>query len=199
MSGDKDDYVYPGTDVLINKLDLRDGDLLMRFEEEAMLQRLREGFPVVATSASGYRALHKHLFQDVYAWAGHYRTVNLAKNNSFFCRPEYIPKEMDTRFNIIRKEDELKNLSPERFAERAAEHVSELNAVHPFREGNGRVLRAFLEMLAANAGHNVDLCRIDPEAWHEASVQGFQHASYDPMRQVILASLHPAKDRFEGR
>jgi cell filamentation protein len=83
----------------------------------------------------------------------------------------------------------LKNLSPKQFAGRAAEHISELNAIHAFREGNGRMQRAFLELLAERAGHPLDLMQITPAAWEQASVEGFQRANYGPMRQVIARAL----------
>ena len=80
-------------------------------------------------------------------------------------------------------------LSVAQFAERAGEHLSELNAIHPFREGNGRAQRAFLVVLAEQAGHKIDLQRIDPIAWNEASKQSFSTADPAPMREVILGSI----------
>jgi cell filamentation protein len=61
--------------------------------------------------------------------------------------------------------------------------------IHPFREGNGRTQRAFLEVLAERARHPVDLRRITPEIWHQASVLGFHKGNYEPMRNLILEAL----------
>jgi cell filamentation protein len=65
---------------------------------------------------------------------------------------------------LINNEDNLRGLTREQFAARAAEHMCELNTIHPFLDGNGRTQRAFLEMLAKQAGHDIDLARIDPDA-----------------------------------
>jgi cell filamentation protein len=184
-----DPYFYPGTDVLANKQGIRDGRALEQFERMMTLQRSREGLPAVAISSAGYREIHWYLFQDIYEWAGRDRTVELAKEESRFCRPEFIAEELDKRFAAIRAENELKGLTRGQFAARSAEHISELNAIHPFREGNGRTQRAFLEVPAANAGHQVDLTRVAPDAWNEASMLGFMQANYEPMRQVIVVAL----------
>jgi cell filamentation protein len=184
-----DPYVYPNTHVLINKEDIRDAADLEQFERLMTAQRLREGLPKVPLTADGYRTLHEHLFQDVYEWAGKTRTVDIAKNNAMFCFAAYVDGELDKRFAAIRDENGLQGLSVAQFAERAGEHLSELNAVHPFREGNGRTQRAFLVVLAEQAGHKIDLQRIDPIAWNEASKQSFSTADSAPMREVILGSI----------
>jgi fido (protein-threonine AMPylation protein) len=87
-------------------------------------------------------------------------------------------------------------MTAEQFVGRAAEHVSELNAVHPFREGNGRTQRLLLEVMGQNAGHPVDLQNINPTAWNEASIIGFQRGDYEPMRQVIGAVLDEKSARI---
>lgn len=184
-----DPYVYSGTEVLINKEDIRDAEDLEQFERLMTAQRMREGLPKVPITADGYRKLHEHLFQDVYAWAGKTRTVDVAKNNAMFCFAAYVDRELVKRLEAIHDENGLQGLSIPRFAERAGEHLSELNAIHPFREGNGRTMRAFLVVLAEQAGHTIDLQRIDPIAWNDASRQSFITADSAPMREVILASI----------
>ena len=94
----------------------------------------------------GYRALHHHIFQDVYDWAGEYRTVNIAKTH-LFCLAPFIEKEMGRQFRELNAENNLQRLDMDTFADRAAHHIIELNAIHPFREGNGRTNRLFLEVL----------------------------------------------------
>jgi len=184
-----DPCVYPGTEVLINKEDIRDADELAQFERMMTAQRQREGIPDVSLTAQGYRSLHAHLFQDVYAWAGQDRTVDIAKGQSYFCRAAFIDKELEKRVAAIRGENALKGLSPDEFAVRAAEHISELNAIHPFREGDGRTLRAFLVVLGRQAGHRIEMQRIDPGAWNEASRESFGTADSKRMRDVIAGAL----------
>jgi cell filamentation protein len=91
-----DPYVYPGTRVLRNVENIHDAEELARFERLMTAQRLREGLPNVELSADGYRALHRHLFQDVYDWAGRDRIVEIAKGDSLFCLPQFIRPELDS-------------------------------------------------------------------------------------------------------
>ena len=96
---------------------------------------------------------------------------------------------MHKRFAAINAEDNLLGLTPEEFAARAAEHACELNAIHPFLDGNGRALRAFLELLAEQAGHRIGLARIEPEVWNEASRVSYWTQDYRLMRDVIASAL----------
>ena len=184
-----DSSVYPGTRTLINLLDIRDRDELEDCERLLTANRLETLPRRFAVTANGYRQIHRYLFQDLYPWAGRYRTVNIAKGNDMFCLVPHIASQMDQRFAAIRAENNLKGLDRLEFANRAAEHVCELNAIHPFREGNGRTLRAFLEGMANQAGHRIDVSVIDPRAWNAASISSFRRAAYDDMERVILDSL----------
>jgi cell filamentation protein len=197
-----DPYVYPGTDTLINKESIRDREELERFEQLMTANRMETLPPGIPLTADGYRQIHRYIFQDVYGWAGQDRTVNIAKGGDMFCFAPHITAQMEQRFAAVQAENGLKDLTREEFADRAAEHICELNAIHPFREGNGRTQRAFLQRLAEEAGHKVELQRIDPKAWNAASISSFRQASYDTMRQVILDILvepTPERERPTGR
>jgi cell filamentation protein len=154
MARDEDPYIYENSNVLKNKEGIRDADELERFERLMMTERQSQGLPDVPLTADGFRELHHHLFQDVFEWAGEIRTVDMAKNNDPFCRAAYVDAELDKRFAAIQAENGLKGLSAEQFADRAGEHISELNAIHPFREGSGRTMRAFLEVLGSRRPRN---------------------------------------------
>lgn len=184
-----DSSVYPGTGTLVNLLDIRDRDELEDYERLLTANRLETLSRRFAMTATGYRQIHRYLFQDLYPWAGRYRTVNIAKGNDMFCLVPHIASQMDQRFAAIRAENGLKGLNRLEFGNRAAEHVCELNAIHPFRDGNGRTLRAFLEGMADKAGHRIDLSAIDPQAWNEASINSFRRAAYEDMERVILDTL----------
>ena len=80
-------------------------------------------------------------------------------------------------------------MDAEGFAARAAEHVVELNAIHPFREGNGRALRAFLLVLARQAGHDINMERIDAVIWNEASQVSFRTGDSQAMRNIIADAI----------
>ena len=185
MAKSRDPYVYVGTSVLINRENIRDAAELAEFERLMTAQRLSEGLPEITLTPEGYGALHRHLFQDVYEWAGRTRTVDIAKSNSMFCLAAYVDPELGKRLAAIRAEHGLRGLDATLFAARAAEHCSELNAIHPFREGNGRSLRAFLVVLGRQAGHEVKIQHIDADHWNQASRDSFRNGDVTLMRQVI--------------
>lgn len=96
--------------------------------------------------------IHRYLFQDIYEWAGRIRTVDISRGESRFCNVRHIETYAVTVFSSLKAEGHLQNLSKDIFAARAAHYLSEINAIHPFREGNGRVQRLFMSQLAENAG-----------------------------------------------
>lgn len=189
VARDKDPYLYEDSNVLINKEDIRDDDALKSFERIMTAQRMAEGFPNVPLTVGGFTRLHLHLFQDVYEWAGKVRIVDIAKGNHLFCRAVYVAPELDKRFAKLKSENGLKSLSATKFSERAGEHIAELNAIHPFREGNGRAMRAFLKVLGEHAGHEISLRNIDPDTWNEASRVSFRTGDTALMREVIAAAI----------
>ena len=187
-----DPYVYPGTDVLRNKEDIRDAHDLEAFERMATASRLETLSSEVPITVHGYREIHRYVFQDVYDWAGEVRAVDIARNDSLFCLAPHIERELAKRFGAIHRENALRGLTAGEFAARAADHICELNAIHPFRDGNGRTLRAFLVALGRQAGHEIELARIDPRAWNEASRQSFRAGDSRPMQRIIAGAMAAA-------
>jgi cell filamentation protein len=182
-------YVYPGTQTLINKQGICDAGQLEKFERRVFVVRLETLPKQIQLTANGYRQIHRHLFPDVYEWAGKDRTVDTSKSGSYFCRAIYVGPELEKRFEAIQGENGLQGLRADRFADRAAEHVAEVNAIHPFREGNGRTLRAFLGILADHAGHAMDMTRIAPKAWNDASRESFRSGDRRFMLEVISGAM----------
>lgn len=135
--------------------------------------RATEPLPPGRLSYNHYRAIHRHLFQDVYAWAGKIRTVRLTKGGSTFCYPENIVREMQRLFEGLAKQQHLRGLDEATFASRAAHVLAELNAIHPFREGNGRSQLAFLTALAEQARHPLSREDVDAGAILTAMIASF--------------------------
>jgi cell filamentation protein len=181
-------YCYLGTNIYRNKENLRDQDELETFERQHSADRLLTLPRDLPVTIDGFREMHRYMLQDVYDWAGEYRTVTTGRGAPF-CKAEFIAAEMDKRFAAIEAENNLRGLAPEEFAARAAEHACELNAIHPFLDGNGRALRAFLETLAKQAGHRIDLARVDPDAWNEASKVSYWTQDYRPMCDIIAGAM----------
>lgn len=152
---------------------MRDQVELEAFEALSVALRAEEPLPTGRFSPAHYRAVHRHLFQDVYGWAGRYRTVRMAKDQSPFCFPENIAGEMRALFARLHGADFLRGRDAESFAGEAAEFLAYLNAIHSFREGNGRTQLTFTALLAARAGHPLNLSRLDPEGFLRAMVASF--------------------------
>ena len=169
----EDPYCYPGLAVLRNLPGLQSQEELDEFEAAATAQRADEPLPAGRLSVAHYCAIHRHLFQDVFAWAGKPRTVRLGKGGSAFCYPEYIRREMRALFAGLKAQRFLKGLSAEAFAREAATFLATLNAIHPFREGNGRTQMSFVALLADQAGHPLVLDRLEPGAFLDAMVESF--------------------------
>lgn len=180
-----DPYCYPGTAVLKNRLDLRTQAELDQFEAFITAQRADEPLPAGRLNVDHYRAIHHHLFQDVYDWAGEYRTVRIAKQEAMFCYPENIDREMRRLFARLADDRYLRDLERPGFAGKAANVLAELNAIHPFRDGNGRTQLIFLKILAAQAGHPLDFARLHPPAMMQAVIASFGQDE-QPLADLIL-------------
>lgn len=167
-------YCYPNSAVLRNRLDLRDARTLEAFEAEMVTERAAEPLPAGRLGVSHLCAIHRHLFQDVYAWAGRFRTVRLARDDSMFCYPENIRPQLRELFSRLKDRDWLRGLDADAFAPQAAHCLSELNVIHPFREGNGRTQMTFLSLLALRAGHPLDFDPLTREAFLPAIVEAFR-------------------------
>jgi cell filamentation protein len=168
-----DPYAYPGTSVLRNLLDIRDAGILEAFEVEISTLRAEEPLPPGTFDPTHYCSIHRHLFQDVYEWAGQYRTVRTSKGGNAFCYPEHIPAQMDVLFRSIRGGESFAEKSRREFLKEAARFLGELNAIHPFREGNGRAQLAFLGLIGATASHPFAFERIDRSAFLQAMIESF--------------------------
>lgn len=186
----EDPYCYPGTSVLINKLGIRTAEALEAFEGEISSERAAEPLPPGRLSVSHFRAIHRHLFQDVYRWAGRFRTVRMSKGGNMFCYPENIESSLSQLFGQLKALHFFRGMEPEDFAVHAAHFLAELNAIHAFREGNGRTQLAFMSVLAAQADYPLDFGRLDPAIFLTAMIASF-HGQEDflaeQIRKMIVA------------
>ena len=153
-------YCYPNTDILVNTLNIRDKNTLQKFEAKitaAKLLSLRQKGIIGNFDSKHLIYIHKYLFEDIYPFAGKYRNENISKGVFRFAEWEYIESELDKLLNNLKNENYLLGLSKEKLSERLAYYLSELNVLHPFREGNGRTIREFLRELALkNSSLNIN-------------------------------------------
>lgn len=191
--GDEDPYLEPGTDILRNRLGIRDAAKLEAVEYELTSIRAQQGLPPGRLDYAHYKSIHHHLFQDVYAWAGKPRTVNIAKGGSSFCRVEFIDAQMNKLLGELHAEKFLSGLDYPTAAARAAHYLVEINAIHPFREGNGRTQHSFLSLLLERVGRPRDFSKLNPKKLLQAAIDGF-NGDEAPMVRV-LQSLPPRPKR----
>lgn len=186
------EYCYPNSNVLINKLNIQDADALHTAEREITSLRLAAAKMQPIKGKFDMRHLqgiHAYLFGDIYNWAGKLRHVNIAKGNQF-C----LAMNLDIYgYNLFKKLEQEHYLidAGENVPHRLAYYLSEINVLHPFREGNGRTQRLFIEYLAAVAGFRVDFSQTSAEEMIIASANSFccDYESINRMFERITTPL----------
>lgn len=166
-----DDYFYDENKVLKNKLDIHDKNLLFESERKLSALRISElmNSPIQGSFDFNHlKKIHLYIFQDLYEWAGEIRKSELAKKDLFclYDKIELFAKEI---FDNLKNDNYFIDYDDETKISKLVELFADINALHPFREGNGRSQREFIEELAKINGFNLDLTKIDQENMIEAS------------------------------
>lgn len=197
------DIYQPGTDLPINRLNIGDAEILHEIEAQ-LLQQAYQAFVAELTTGTRFdeayfQSLHQRTFDSLYAWAGQYRTQDMVKGGTMFCRATFLQNEARRIFRELEKEDFLRGAAcwpQDRFADRLAYYQSELIALHPFYELNGRITRLFFDLIAIANGYgpiNYGLAlRDDPEVGNNyirASIDCVQRADHALLRELVLAGL----------
>ncbi|EPM50663.1 putative adenosine monophosphate-protein transferase Fic [Pseudomonas syringae] len=187
---DRDDashdcYCYPASSVLRNRLNIQDMDDLEAAEREITASTVtRVHYTAPPYSLENMKQLHRQLFSDLYEWAGEIRTVDISKGGTRFCTCARIEAEALKIFTKLQEVDWLRKQDKDSFCGLLAEYYCELNMIHPFREGNGRVQRIFFEHLALSAGYELDWENISQEEWIQANIDGVD-VNYGPMKKIF--------------
>lgn len=179
-------YCYPDSDVLKNKMGVRDSERLSQLERRLTMLRLLELIdkPIRGKfDLKHLQAIHKYIFQDIYEWAGEIRKVDIAKGN-MFCNVRFLSGQSAEIFGKLKEEDYLQGLEEEDLIGRLAYYFSEINALHPFREGNGRSQREFIRCLALHNGYVVNFANASKEEMMKASEDSFL-CDYRAMEQLF--------------
>jgi fido (protein-threonine AMPylation protein) len=191
-----DPYLYADSSILRNLADIHDENGLNEFESDHFFARLLDLHenPIKGSFDSDHlRRIHHFLFQDVYAWAGEFRTVPIAKGESFFARPEHIGSELQKLFHRLAVEQCLRGNDSKVFCQRAAYYLGEINALHPFREGNGRAQREFMRELALEAGFEVSWDLVTQDEMFAASVESFHQGSSAAFAMIFDKIIRPVR------
>ncbi|MDX1302807.1 putative adenosine monophosphate-protein transferase Fic [Photobacterium sp.] len=170
----QDPDCYPGSSVLVNKLSIFDEDELALAERDFTKVRAEHFEPEFDQFNLQYlKKIHYILFQDLYRWAGQIRRVDITKGQTRFCHVHNIEREAERLFAALARDNYLCDLPFDHFIKKIAHYYCELNVIHPFREGNGRVQRIFFEILAINAGYEICWEGINLKEWVDANQAGY--------------------------
>jgi cell filamentation protein len=185
-------YCYPNSNILINKLNLMDNAKLHVAERNSSTIRLSElsKKPIKGNfDMQHLQKIHKAIFQDIYDWAGKVRTVDISKSN-LFCMVQHVSSMAEDIFHKLGSENYLLGYSKEKCVSRLSYYLGEINAMHPFREGNGRSQREFIRCLVAVSGHQLDYKNITEKMMLEASIDSFD-LKYDKMETLLRDNMKP--------
>jgi cell filamentation protein len=140
------------------------------------------------------RQIHARIFKEIYPWAGEFRQVNISRRGSYpFAQVLFLEKNLADLLDMLAAENRLKNLDASRYPLRAAYYLGELNAIHPFREGNGRTQREFIRELAAQAGYRLNWSRVSREQVYQASIESHNLGRNAALAAVIAAAVEPSQ------
>lgn len=170
-----DPYLYPGTDVLINKFNCKDQNELKRLEALTTGGNILDlqKHPVKGKFDFDHlKRIHYSIFRDIYHWAGKVRTVDIGKNN-LFCRVQFINDYAENIFSVFYPSCYSLRDRRNDFIVTLASHYADLNALHPFREGNGRSQREFTRELCLECGYAFDLTQTRHKQMLSASIRSF--------------------------
>lgn len=185
------DYCYKGTDVLINKLNITNDEDLFNAERELVSLRVSafNDSPLKGNFDFKYlKDIHRYLFQDVYRWAGDIRNCNIAKQD-LFCLTEHIESFGTDVFGKLKREKYFIDYDNETTLEKLVELFADINALHPFREGNGRSQRVFIESLAKINGINLDLTNVSKMDMIVASHESI-NGDYTKLKEMFKNNSH---------
>lgn len=180
-------YTYGMTDVLKNKLNIRNEEELKEYEKKVVALKLlsirKEVYEKFENNFNEERLrfIHKYLFSEVYDFAGEYREENITKDNFKFSDYRYIKDNIKIIMEKISL-DKLTNLTEDELVRFISSIMTDLNVLHPFREGNGRATREFIRELLEYLGYEIDFFLIDYDKIIEAS----KIAVIDESKQIEL-------------
>jgi cell filamentation protein len=170
------DYAYtdPKTGILRNLQEITDADVLLFVESSTVTKRLKElsDTPIKIKGIESLFEVHQRLFQDIYAWAGEKRIVEISKDGKQFFPTTHFENGCRHIDALIADFKKIPKNSNRQLAEKLAEVLDNVNYLHPFREGNGRTQREFLRLLALEKGLILNLNPPDNKSVYERHMKG---------------------------
>jgi cell filamentation protein len=188
-----DPYVYPGTDILINKYSIEEQKPLHKIEGMLTGRRLLE---LMKNPIDGefdlkhLQKIHKYIFQDLYSWAGEIRTTNISNGNDFAHHMVVGMYFEESVSNSLKKTHYLREFTTKSvFVEKLAYYFDHVNAAHPFRDGNGRAQREFFRILALKNNFQIDWSYTTAEEMIGSSIQSLVKNDNSGIKQIFLKCI----------
>ncbi|MEP1145468.1 MAG: Fic family protein [Henriciella sp.] len=187
-------YFYPGTQTLINNFDIKDPRLLREAETELTADLFRTPFHFDYRTTDGLKQAHKEVFGVLYPWAGEFRAENITKveqgprEDVHFLDGPRVASAMTTFCSSLSQDlssGAFSGLDQKTFAYRASVYLADLNHLHPFPDGNGRIQRLFLSELAQDSGYQIDQTKFTRDAWIDGSISSRENALYNIKDQLV--------------
>lgn len=183
-------YCYPDSDVLRNRFNIRDKLQLRMVETDISAARQAEmiNHPVKGRFTANHLCqIHRKLLGDVYSFAGHFRKEDIAKGDTRFVNHAAIPTKLHKLLSQLQAESYLTGLNTETLIDRSAYYMSELNYIHPFREGNGRTVREFMRLLFLRCGYLIYWDQVPAESLLQAMVDSIYDT--ESLKNVLCCCL----------
>lgn len=181
-------YTDPKTGLLKNLQDITDADILLFVESGVVTKRLQELYekPIKIKSIDSLFEIHRHLFQDIYAWAGKKRIVEISKDGKQFFPTSHFDNAFRYINQLITDFKKIPRENKNQLADKLAEILDNVNYLHPFREGNGRTQREFLRLLALEKDLTLNLNPPDNKGVYERYMKGTIKSELKILTELIL-------------
>jgi len=181
-------YTDPNTGLLRNLQGITDPEVLLFVESGAVTKRLQELYqtPIKIKGVDSLFEIHRHLFQDIYSWAGKKRTVEISKDGKQFFPTSHFDNAFRYIDQIINEFKEIPKEKKKLLADKLAEILDNVNYLHPFREGNGRTQREFLRLLALEKGLTLNLNPPDNKSVYERYMKGTIESNVKILGELIF-------------
>ena len=185
-------YTDPDTGVLRNLAEITDEDVLLFIESGAVTKRIQELSinPIKIKGIDSLFAIHKHLFQDIYAWAGKKRNVEISKDGKQFFPTSHFENANRYIETLILEYKKIGKNDKINIAHKLAEILDNINYLHPFREGNGRTQREFIRLLALEKGLSLNLNPADNANVYERYMQGTIKSDAKILTDLIIELIN---------
>ncbi|MDO7975772.1 Fic/DOC family protein [Oceanotoga teriensis] len=168
-------YCYENTLILKNKLNIKNKEELEIVETKITSFKIAElqkrEFKEYNLNFLFFKNLHKFIFEDLFEWAGKIRIIDISKDSFKFAHHIYIEKEASKLFNQLKKENYLKNIKKEDLIKKISHYITEINVLHPFREGNGRTIREYFRILLQNLDYKINFNIKNKQKYIEAMIE----------------------------